>query len=135
MKVLSIHKNSDVQEKMIMQDILNDVKKYFNKTNNYCSNQQLIGCKDLFRGVMVKEWVMGNQGRIDFPQCNTVVVKICVQHYHECQKRRCVALHNPKVQIEKLKDEVLNIMEEASKDEVEGLKIYVEVHAMNVKNA
>ena len=46
-----------------------------------------------------------------------------------------MVLYDPEVQIKLFKDEVLNIMEEASKDEVEGLKIYVEVHAMNVKNA
>ena len=77
-------KNDDVQQKMTVQEMLNYVKKDFNKTNNHCTSQQLIGNNDLFRGVIVKEWVMGNQGRIDFPQCNTVVVKICVQHYHEC---------------------------------------------------
>ena len=34
-----------------------------------------------------------------------------------------------------LKDDVLTIMEEASKQEVEGLKRHVEVHTINVNNA
>ena len=37
--------------------------------------------------------------------------------------------------IEAPQDEVLNILEEASKEEVEGLKRHVEVHAFNVNNA
>ena len=41
-------KNLDVQEKMIVQEILNDVKNHFNKTNNHCTNQQLRGHNDLF---------------------------------------------------------------------------------------
>ena len=63
-----------------------------------------------------------------------MLVQSCVQCYHECWKRRCVALYNPEVQIKVLKDEVLNTLEYTSKEEVEGLKIYVEVHKMNAKN-
>ena len=44
-------------------------------------------------------------------------------------------LRDPEVHIEVLKDEVLNTLEEASEEEVEGLKIYVEVRTMNVNNA
>ena len=39
------------------------------------------------------------------------------------------------MQIKVLKVEVLNILEEASKEEVEELKMYAEVHKMNVNNA
>ena len=38
------------------------------------------------------------------------------------------------MQIKVLKYEVLTILEEESKGEVEGLKMYVEVHTMNVNN-
>ena len=44
-------------------------------------------------------------------------------------------LHKLEVQIKVLKDEVLNILEDESTEEVEGLKSYVEVHTMNVNNA
>ena len=47
----------------------------------------------------------------------------------------CVVLHNSEVQMKVLKDDVLTIMEGTSKEEVEGLKIYVEVHTINVNNA
>ena len=45
-----------------------------------------------------------------------------------------MVLHNPEAQIKVLKDEVLNILEEASKEEVKGLKRYFELHTMNVIN-
>ena len=69
--------------------MLNDVSKYFNKNNNHYTNQQLIGCKDLFRGLIVKECAIENQSRIIFHQHNKVLVKSCVQCYHECWKRMC----------------------------------------------
>ena len=115
--------------------MLNNVKKHCNKTNNCHANQQLIGHNYVFTGVKEKEWVMGNKGRIDFHQQNKVLVQICIQCYHECWKRRCVVLHDLEVRITLLKDEVLNILEDASKEEVEELKTYVELHTMNVNNA
>ena len=63
--------------------MLNDANKYFNKDNNHYANQQLIGCKDLFRGVIVIEWVIRNQSKINFHQYNKLLVKSCAQCYHE----------------------------------------------------
>ena len=40
---------------MIVQEILHDTNKHFNKDKNYCTNQQLIGHEDLFRGATLKE--------------------------------------------------------------------------------
>ena len=77
---------------------------------------------------------MGNKGRINFRQYDKVLVQSCVQYYQEYWKRRCVVLHNPEVQIKVSKDEALNILEEESKEEVEGLKRHVEVPTMNVNN-
>ena len=98
------------------------MKKNFNKTNHYYTNQQLIRCEDLFRGVVAKEWVIGNQGRINFYQHDKLLAQNCVQHYHECWKLRCAVMHNLEAQIKLLKDEVLNILEETSKEEVEWKK-------------
>ena len=93
--------------------MLKDINKCFNDDNDYYANQQLIGCNDTFRGVVVKEWVMGNNNSINFHACSKVLVKSSVQFCNECWKRRCVVLHYPEVQRKVLKDEVLIIMEEA----------------------
>ena len=83
----------------------------------------------------MKEWEMLNQKWINFYSHNKVIVKICIERYHECWKRRCPTLRNPEVQDKVLKDEVLAIIEEASKEEVYELRRYIEVHSMNVNNA
>ena len=94
-----------MQEKMIVQEILNDEKKNFNKTNNHNSNQQLVGHNDLFRGVIVKQWLMGNQVRIIFFRHNEALAKFFIKCYYECRKRRCVVFHNPEIQTKYLKIE------------------------------
>ena len=91
------------------------VNNYFNDDNNDHINQQLSRCKDLFRWVKMKERVVSNQTRIDFKSCDRVIVKICVNYYHECSKQRWVALHDSEVQRKVSQDKVLAITEEASK--------------------
>ena len=78
--------------------MVNDMNKFFNNSNDYCTNHQLIGHRDLFRGVTVKEWVMGNHNVSKFHACNKVLVKSCFHFYHECWKIRFVVLHDPEVQ-------------------------------------
>ena len=75
---------------------------------------------------------MLNQKRIKFHSHNKVIVKSCVEHYHECWKRRCLVLHKPEMQKKVLKEEVLAVIEEASKEEAYGLRRCVEVHSVNV---
>ena len=38
--------------------MLGDINKYFHNDNNPYANQQLIGFKDLFKGVIAKEWIV-----------------------------------------------------------------------------
>ena len=45
---------------MIVQEMLKDANDHCNINNNRYENQHLIGCKDLFRGLIFKEWVMLN---------------------------------------------------------------------------
>ena len=65
------------------------------------------------------EW---NETHFYFHQHDKILVQSCLKYHHKRWKRRCVVLHNPEVQIKVLKDELLNILEEVSKEEVEGLK-------------
>ena len=83
--------------------MLKFMNKYFNNDNNACTNKQVIGYEELFRGVILKEKVMLNQKKVDFRPCNKVVVKMCLKYYHESWKRRCVFLYDPLVQREVFK--------------------------------
>ena len=115
--------------------MLKDINKYFNNDDYYYTNQQLIGHRGLFRGVIVKEWVMGNHNNINSHACNKVLVKSCVQFYHECWKRRYVFLHDPDVQRKVLEEELLAIKDEAEKDAIKGLSGHVKIYRLNTNEA
>ena len=89
----------------------------------------------MFRDVIVKEWIVGNEDCVNFHIYNKILIKCCVQFYVECWKRRCVRLHSPEVQKKVLKEDAIALLEDARKDEVKGLKRYVEVHRIEVNEA
>ena len=53
------HKKADEEEKLFVKEMLKDTNKYLNDKDYYYKNQQLIGYKDMFRVVIVNDWVMG----------------------------------------------------------------------------
>ena len=64
--------------------MLKDVNKYFNNEDDCHTNQQLIGYKDLFRCVIVKDWVIDNCNSANFYPHNKVLIENCVKYYHDC---------------------------------------------------
>ena len=115
--------------------MLRDIIKYFNYDDNYYANQQIIGYKDMFMGVIIKEWVAGNEHGVIFHNYNKILIKCCVQFYVECWKRRCVRLHSPEVKMKVLKEDAMALLDDAGKDEVKGLKRYSEVNSMDLNEA
>ena len=73
--------------------------------------------------------------KINFRPYNKVIVKMCVKHYHECWKRRCVVLHDLEVQRKKIQENIVAIKEEIIKREVEGLRMHVEECIVNEDEA
>ena len=78
---------------------------------------------------------MGNNNNIDFYPHSKSLVKSCIHVYHECWKRRCMVLHNQELQHNVLKEEVSAIMEETSKEEIEALNRYFQIHKINSNEA
>ena len=71
--------------------------------------------EDVFRGVIVKDWIVVNSHSVNFHLHNKFLIEHCVKHDHECWKIRRVALHSADVQKKALKEDVLAIIEEAKK--------------------
>ena len=101
-----------VLKKVLFYEFLREINKNFNNDNHTYANKQLIGHINLFRGVIVKEWVVSNQKQIDFRLSNKVIVKRCVIYHHGCWKRRCVMFHEQEVQRKFLRENVVAIKEE-----------------------
>ena len=87
-------KKADEEEKFIVKKMLKYMNNYFNNEDDHCPNQQLIGCKDMFRSAIKKDWVMENSDSVNFLPHDKVLIEHCVKHYHGCWKGRCIALHN-----------------------------------------
>ena len=75
-----------------------DLEKCFNNTRNMHTNQQLLGMREVFRGVVANEWVAMPNERIDFSSCNKALVKDGVNLQSEYWNKRCEVLDDLKVQ-------------------------------------
>ena len=53
----------------------NDIEKRFKNRGNTRANQKLLGMREGFRGVVVKEWVAMPNERTEFPQHNKTLVE------------------------------------------------------------
>ena len=59
-------KEVEEEDKLIVKEMLKDTNKNFNNEDGHCTNQQLIGHKHMFRGVIVKDWVIDNSNSVNF---------------------------------------------------------------------
>ena len=67
---------------MIVKEILKDTNKYSSNEDDCCTNKQLIGHKDIIRGVIVKDWIMHNINSVNFHPHDKVLIENCVKHYY-----------------------------------------------------
>ena len=108
--------------------MMKDLKRYFDAEGQLCTNQHKIGMKNLFRRMIVKEWVDNNQNDIYCLEHNKEIVKSCVHFYHECWKTRCVELHKEGNQLELLREQVKRIKESETTERVEGMQDCMSKH-------
>ena len=114
-----------------MNEIVRDISKYFDGDENYWTNQQVIGLREIFRGVVVTNWVAMPLERVNFLAHNKIIVREAVKFYSECWKERCKALHTPEYEISSLREEIKQIkMQEAKEDKV-NFETYVNLYPMN----
>lgn len=128
-------KYANQEEKRQVKEMIEDVKRYFEQDGQLYTNQSKLGMKNLFRGMIVKQWVDTNQSDIDYLEYNKVFVKSCVTFYHECWKSRCVELHKDEVQIELLREQVKLIKASDDTDRVEGLHEFLNQYEITEEDA
>ena len=66
---------------------MKDIIKNFNDDEDWFTNQQMIGFKDMFRGLIVKQWIAGNEHCVNFHIYNKISTNYCVKFYVECWKK------------------------------------------------
>ena len=70
-------KHAGANEKKIVEEMMKDAIKHFNDDEDHHANQQTIGCEDMFRGLIVKEWIVGNEHCVNFHIFNKILIKHC----------------------------------------------------------
>ena len=68
-----------VYEINIVKEMINDIVKIFNKEDFFWKNQQVIGVREVFRGIVVKSWVGMPVESIDFKKYNKILMKKAVE--------------------------------------------------------
>ena len=58
----------------IVNKIINDVQNFFNGENDFWTNKQVLGMREVFRGVVVKSWVAFPTENINFRVHNKIIV-------------------------------------------------------------
>ena len=78
--------------------IIRDIQKFLNKESNYQKNQELIGLRNVFRGMAVQCWIGPSFNNNNDRKHNKVIVKESVLFYSEFWLERCKALHDEEKQ-------------------------------------
>ena len=58
----------------MLKEMINHIVKYFNKDKNW-KNQQLIGTREVLRGVVVKSWVPMPLENMNFKKHNKILIQ------------------------------------------------------------
>ena len=74
------NKKNQVKETILV------VKQFLEQEGQCFTEKVTMGIKHLFRGIIDKEWVADNYQNIDYYECNRVILKMHVKHYHNTQK-------------------------------------------------
>jgi len=58
------------------------------------TNQDSIGMKYIFRGILIKAWTGENFAMIKYTMLNRIIAKYCMNFYMECWTNRNLKLHD-----------------------------------------
>ena len=96
------------------------------------TNQRRLGFCNIFRGIVVNEWILPNPiDNTDF-KYNRIIVKLSVEFYHKCWKHRCDEAHNEVVQKARLIDWCRNLNARINEGDLHHLKQYANMRQLNL---
>ena len=86
-----------MHELNVVNEIIKDVGKYFNNEQNFWTNQQVIGIREVLKGIAVKNWVLFPVESTEFKKYNKILINKEFDFYSECWKDRFKMLHSPEI--------------------------------------
>ena len=118
-----------------MRQMENAIEKYFNNEENFWTNQQVLGMREVFRGIMVKDWASTPVESTDFTQHNKVLIKKDVNFYCEYWNNRRVVLHTLEVRKYYLRKETQEVKLEALRGSIKIYNRHVNAYPINDESA
>ena len=89
------------QQKQVTRIVISDIRKYLlNRSNNYSTNQKILGWEQAFRGYVVKIWDRICEDKYFNKELNHIIVKACTFYYMDCWRERNEQFHDPNKQRE-----------------------------------
>ena len=83
---------------MILEEMENDIETCFNNKENLHTNQEMLGMREVFRGVMFKKWVAMPNEITHYLKHNKALIEKGVRLHSEFWNKRCIVLHDPDAQ-------------------------------------
>ena len=83
-----------------MEDILRYLEE--DESEEYETNQELLGIQNVFRGYITKVWTGANFSQDKYHKLNKIAMRLCVMHYYKCWIDRNKSYHNDKIQSKRI---------------------------------
>ena len=111
-----------------------DILRYLEEETEeeYETNQQFVGMKEVFRGHVVKDWQGTNLECKKYFVLNKIIVKHCVFFYSQCWKHRNLSMHDEDKQRDRLSKWYEKEKRKAENSEHNQIRLYVQKSKLDV---
>lgn len=123
-------KNSTVN----FEPFINNIKSYLNGESIKNGTQQLLGYGTIFRGIIVRDWVNGNEFETKYSAYNRIITAKSVTYYYNCRCRRNTRRHSEVVKRKIVREWFKNEITDSDNLRHPVISIYIERGATQIVN-
>ena len=114
-----------------IKTIVNDIFEYLKNKSNFVTNQEALGFHNVFRGIVVKNWI---DNELDY-KYNKIIIYEAVHFYYKCWLQRCEVVHEEQHQKRRLIAWYHNLVQRMKLGDKYHLKRYIENRKLNTDDA
>ena len=116
-------------------EIIEDILRYLenDESNDYETNQGIIGLQHLFRGYAVKVWTDLDFNFSRFNRLNKILIKYCVVYYVKCWKYRNKCYYDKDKQRERVIKQYENMQKYIEDKEPQQIKLFAQRTKLEVE--
>ena len=125
--------STDIDQDEILS-LIEDILKYLESddSDEYETNQGIIGIQYIFRGYIVKAWTGSNFSQDKYHKLNKIAVRLCIEHYYNCWIDRNKSFHDEEYQKERIMQWYQKVKESMRESPYPQVKAYVQRNELNI---